>query len=261
MAYCEIPHKGGGPKAPTAIPGTLVPALYPNEKASVIGDYLENLFTPHELFETDHEWRVEARVQALLISADGKSSVKFRPCDVSKEIRSIKLGKACGIDGIPNKYLRNLPRRPLVHKTHLFIHCLQLCHFPAPWKEAEIIALPKCPQNLRLSRLLSTTGKPFDNVILRLLHRHIQERNLLNASQFGFRTCHSTTLQCMKLTNQVSLNSNNNMLKAAVFLDIIKAFHTTWHPRLLYKLSEPQFSASFVKLRASFLLAENLNFQ
>jgi hypothetical protein len=32
----------------------------------------------------------------------------------------VKLRKACGLDGIPNECLRNLPRRPLVHLTHLF---------------------------------------------------------------------------------------------------------------------------------------------
>jgi hypothetical protein len=45
------------------------------------------------------------------------------------------------------------------------------------------------------------------------------------------------------------------MSTAAVFLDIEKAFDTTWHPGLLYvyTLSELQFSASLVKLIASLL--------
>jgi hypothetical protein len=66
--------------------------------------------------------------------------------------------------------------------------------------------------------------------------KHIDERDLLNASQFGFRARHSTTLQCMRLTDHVTLNFNNNMSTAAVFLDIEKAFDTTWHRGLLYKL-------------------------
>jgi hypothetical protein len=76
---------------------------------------------------------------------------------------------------------------------------------------------------------------------------------LLSASQFGFRARHSTTLQCMRLTDHVTLNFNNNMSTAAVFLDIEKAFDTTWHPGLLYKLSELKVLASLIKLIASFL--------
>jgi hypothetical protein len=43
------------------------------------------------------------------------------------------------------------------------------------------------------------------------------------------------------------------MSTAAVFLDIRKAFDTTWYPGLLYKLSEQQFFISLIKLIASFL--------
>jgi hypothetical protein len=38
---------------------------------------------------------------------------------------------------------------------------------------------------------LSSTGKVFEKVILEILKRHIKEKNLLNASQFGFRARHS----------------------------------------------------------------------
>jgi hypothetical protein len=85
---------------------------------------------------------------------------------------------------------------------------------------------------------LSTTCKLFEELILKIVHRHIEEKGLLNASQFGFRARHSTTLQCMRLMVNVTLNNNNNMSTAAVFLDIEKAFDKTWHLTLLYKVSE-----------------------
>jgi hypothetical protein len=53
--------------------------------------------------------------------------------------------------------------------------------------------------------------------------------------------------------NHVTLNFNNNMCKAAVFLDIEKAFNTRWHPDLLYKSSKLQRSAGIIKLISSFL--------
>jgi hypothetical protein len=44
----------GEPKAATAIHGPLGPVFYRNEKANVIANYLENLFTPHKVCDTDH---------------------------------------------------------------------------------------------------------------------------------------------------------------------------------------------------------------
>jgi hypothetical protein len=96
-------------------------------------------------------------------------------------------------------------------------------------------------------------GELFEKLILKTVHKYTKERNLLSASQFGFRERHSTTLQYMRLTDHVTLNFNYNMSTAVVFLDIEKAFDTTWHPGLLYKLLELTFSASLMKLIASFL--------
>ena len=146
-----------------------------------------------------------------------------------------------------------------MHLTHLFNQCIRLFYCPEPWKVAKIITLPKPGkdpkflQNLRPISLLPTTGKLFEKVICKILQKHTVEGNLLNASQFRFRASHSTTLQCMRLTDHVTLNFNNNLSTAAVFLDIEKAFDTTWHPGLLYKLLKLNFSVSTVKLIRSFL--------
>jgi hypothetical protein len=107
---------------------------------------------------------------------------------------------------------------------------------------------PKFPQNLRPISLLPTIGKLFKKVILKLLQQHTDEKGLLNASQFGFRARHSTTLQLMRLTDHVTLNFNNTMSMAAVFLDIEKVFDTTWHSGLLYKLSKFEFSIRLIQL-------------
>jgi hypothetical protein len=57
----------------------------------------------------------------------------------------------------------------------------------------------------------------------------------------------------MRLMDHVILNYNNKMPMAVVFLDIEKAFETTWHSGLLYKLSKLEFSKSLIKLISSFL--------
>jgi hypothetical protein len=107
---------------------------------------------------------------------------RVRPCELQKLVNSVKLRKACAIDNIPNECLRQLARRPLVYLTHLIIHCLRLSHFPTPWKEAKIITLPKpgkdsnFPHSWQTISLLSTTGKPFERIILKFVKRHIDEK-------------------------------------------------------------------------------------
>jgi hypothetical protein len=166
------------------------------------------------------------------------------------------LKKAHRVDDISNECLRNLLRRPVVDQIHLINFCSRLSHFPSSWKEQKMITLPnpgkdsKFPQNLRPIILLPTTGKLFEKVILKIVQRHIEDKGLLNMSQFGFSARHSTILQCMRLTDHVTLNFNNKMSTTAVLLDIEKAFDTTRHPGLLYKL---EFPTSLIKLISSFL--------
>jgi hypothetical protein len=139
------------------------------------------------------------RVQALLEAEDNDPSEKVRPCDLQKLINSLKLNKACGIVGIPNECLRHLPRRPLVHLTHLINYCIRLSHFPTSWKEAKVVALPKpgkdskIPQNVCAISLLPSTGKLFEKIILQIFQKHTGEMNLLNASQFGYTTMYETS--------------------------------------------------------------------
>jgi hypothetical protein len=47
--------------------------------------------------------------------------------------------------------------------------------------------------------------------------------------------------------------SGHKMSTAAVFLDIEKAFDTTWHTGLLYKLAKMEFSVNLIQLISSFL--------
>jgi hypothetical protein len=85
--------KRDGPKVPTAISGSSGLKFHPLEKANAIADYLENLFTPHDLCDESHERRVETRVQALLETIDDSPRERDRPCEVQKIIKTLKLKK------------------------------------------------------------------------------------------------------------------------------------------------------------------------
>jgi hypothetical protein len=61
----------------------------------------------------------------------------------------------------------------------------------------------------------------------------------------------------MRLMDRVTLKFNGNMTMAAVFLDIEKAFDTTWHLGLLHKLLELKILISLIKLISCSFLIEN----
>jgi hypothetical protein len=87
--------KRDGPRALTAIHGTSGLKFLPAEKANAIADFLEIQYTTHELYDENHERRVEAKVQALLETAEQNPPQRIRPCDLQKLIKSLKLRKSC----------------------------------------------------------------------------------------------------------------------------------------------------------------------
>jgi hypothetical protein len=70
----------------------------------------------------------------------------------------------------------------------------------------------------------------------------------------------STTLQCLRIADHVTLNFNDNMWTSAVFLDVWQVFNTTWHSCLLHKLSDFEFLTNFIKLIASILTKRKFKF-
>jgi hypothetical protein len=119
MTNYEIPHEEGWSKGTNCKSRSFRPYFHLLENSNTIADCLGIQFTLHDLCDENHKRQVEARVQTLFKAVDNNSPEKIWLCDLQKLVNSLKLWKACGIDGIPNECLRQLPRRPLVHLTWL----------------------------------------------------------------------------------------------------------------------------------------------
>jgi hypothetical protein len=117
-----------------------------------------------------------------------------------------------------------------------------LGHFPATWKSAKVIPIPKSnkpstdPKSYRPISLLSTLGKLFERIRAVRLTSFANQHHLLSHAQFGFRKKHSTVAQLARITDYVTNGFNLHKHSGMILLDIEKAYDTVWIYDILYKL-------------------------
>jgi len=88
---------------------------------------------------------------------------------------------------------------------------------------------------------------------LKRLTCHVLANNLVPEEQFGFMPGCSTTQQLLRLTEYISSGLDKKCSTVAVFLDISKAYDSTWHTGLLYKLIQMHVPGELIKVIDSFL--------
>ena len=113
--------------------------------------------------------------------------------EVQEAIRSLKVSKAPGPNGIPNRALKHLPQRAVSLLVMIFNAILLTHHFPTVWKHARVISIrkpgkdPALPSSYRPISLMDTIGKIFEKILLARILHEVSVRGLMRDEQFGFR--------------------------------------------------------------------------
>ena len=142
--------------------------------------------------------------------------------EVREAIRGLKVGKAPGPNGIPNRALKHLPMRAVLLLVQIFNAILCTHHCPPVWKHARVISIhkpgkdPAQPSSYRPISLLDTIGKLFEKILLTRILYEVGERGLLRDEQFGFRPRHGTSLQLARLVERITRNFGERRLTGAV---------------------------------------------
>jgi hypothetical protein len=223
---------------PLVTPGGL--ALSDREKAKALADSLEAQFQPVSVPSdpvTIEVVDVALRAHSFAPASEPKLT---NPDEVQEAIRVLKLGKAPGPNGIPNRTLKHLPSRAIFLLVTLFNAILTIQHFPAEWKHARVFSIlkpgkdPALPTSYLPISLLDTIGKLFEKILLARILKEVSERVLIRDEQFRFRPKHSTSLQLARLVERVTRNFGEKRLTGAVFLDVAKAVDTVWVVGFVY---------------------------
>jgi hypothetical protein len=144
----------------------------------------------------------------------------------------LKVNKAPGQNGIPNRALKHLPQRAVSLLVLIFNVILFTHHYPTAWKHARVIYIlkpgndPALPSSYRPICLWDTIGTLFEKILLgRILHE-VNVRVLIRDEQFGIRPKHSTSLQLARLVERITRDFGEKRLTGAIFPLLTKAFDT-----------------------------------
>ncbi len=177
-------------------------------------------------------------------------AISFSEDDVRRELRSVKVRKAAGPDGITGRVLRSCADQLAGLFTSIFNESLATSVIPTSFKKSVIIPVPKnskpsCLNDYRPVALTSTVMKVFE----RLLKKHICSSipATLDPLQFAYRpNLHSS------LTHIDSKNGNYVRL---LFIDYSSAFNTIVPTKLAVKLSDLGLNTSLCDWIQDFLTA------
>ena len=150
--------------------------------------------------------------------------------------------KAPGESKIGYQIIKQLPENIISYLASVFNASLASGYFPKKFKSAILKLLPKegkdpvFPQNYRPIALLDNIGKIFEKIINTRLRQYLEDNNLYNSQQYGFRKGKSTTHVTNMIHECINHNSAQGFKTAILSKDVQKAFDTVWHSGLTWKI-------------------------
>jgi hypothetical protein len=182
----------------------------------------------------------------------------FDDFSVYQAIKLLPNKLSCGIDNIPNLFLKKLVFLLVQPLGRIFRHSFASSTCPAGWKKAIVVPVPKktlthSVQGYRPISLTPTSSKLMERIVRAFMVKFLTDRRLLNPAQYGFLPGRSTELQLLYCLNDWTLNFEKRVETHIFYLDICKAFDSVSHPLLINKLLTMGFPTSIVAWIRSFL--------
>ena len=173
-------------------------------------------------------------------------------------IHSIANNKSIN-DSIPVKIYKCIASSIIKPLTHLINISLSRGSMPKLCKQALVTPIYKSegdrqdPENYRPISILPLLGKCIEYFVNQQLTNYVQDNNILNNQQYGFRKDSSTTFLMLDLFDKIYASKEKGFKPAVIFLDIKKAFDTVKHDNLLEKLKHYGISGTVYNWFKSYL--------
>jgi hypothetical protein len=164
----------------------------------------------------------------------------FSTQEIISIIQSLKTKDSFGYDEISTKLLKISASYISSPLTYICNKAISAGIFPDRLKYSIIKPIYKKgdksdPSNYRPISMLTSFSKVLEKALYRRLIEHIDNNNILNEQQFGFRKRLSTEDAIFKLTHEVLNALNNKTMVGSIFCALEKAFDSVNHSILIKK--------------------------
>ena len=186
------------------------------------------------------------------------NDIDFTEDDIIEEINTLSSNSAAGPDGFPAMLLK-MAKAQLSKPLHLiWRNILDQGHTPKLLKTSIISPIFKkgnqgLAENYRPVALTSHVSKVFEKVVRRKIQKHLEDHNLFNCNQHGFRAGRSCLSQLLAHTERLLHHMEEGQNVDVIYLDFSKAFDRVDHTILLHKMKMNGIDGKLLKWIQSFL--------
>ena len=179
-----------------------------------------------------------------LAEGDGEQDVAFAIHEemVGDLLRSLDVRKSMGPDGMHPRVLKELAEELAEPLSIIYRQSWLSGEVPVDWRLANVTPIYKKgrradPGNYRPVSLTSVPGKLMEQIILRVITRHLQGKQAIRPSQHGFMKGKSCLTNLISFYDWVTCPVDEGKPVDVVYLDFSKAFDMVSHSILLVKLA------------------------
>ena len=223
------------------------------ESKEYIASFYENLYQAREGTPEYEQWTEHIREKVKEIEENMETipaEPEFTTKETLKVLRSLKIGKAPGPDGIPNEALKAFNAQTIEIYRCEMNKILKTMNIPPQWTEGNLKRLykgkgakGKC-SNERGITLASNVGKMFE----RLINNRLSPEVNMSDAQAGGMKGRATVDHILILKELVHIAKCERKKTTLTYLDVTKAYDKAWLDAILYVLHKQGIKSRLWKI-------------
>lgn len=229
---------------------------HPKEVANAIGDHFAQISSKSRLspsLRQAESVHLDFSTQESHPYNDAFSLLEF-----NNSLRKCR-NTAPGPDSIHYEMIKNLSPNMKNQILNFLNRCWLSGKFPQRWTTATVLAFPKpnkppsLPSSYRPIALTCTLCKVMEKMVNHRLYYVLENQQLLNKFQYGFRKMRGTEDSLVWLESQVLRAFSHGKHLVGIFFDVEKAYDTVWKFGILRKLHTAGIRGSLALFIQNFL--------